>query len=192
MMADKTTFIKIDRNIVEWRWFKDSKVYHVFSWLLINANVKDHDFRQRNIPRGSLATSYESIANACGLSVSSVRRVIANLEQTHEIERTVRDHYQEIKVVNYDEYQGCSQRTAKQQPVEQPVEHPNSNNIRIYKKDKNVKNIPPKSPKGDSPPSDKNTSHLRLAADEGTADDIPDRYKDMFDNFADYWRYRNQ
>ena len=134
MMADKTTFIKIDRNIVEWRWFKDSKVYHVFSWLLINANVKDHDFRQRNIPRGSLATSYESIANACGLSVSSVRRVIANLEQTHEIERTVRDHYQEIKVVNYDEYQGCSQRTAKQQPVEQPVEHPNSNNIRIQRR----------------------------------------------------------
>ena len=140
-MAEKTTFIKIDRNITEWRWFKDSKVYHVFSWLLIKANVKKHDFQKQTINRGSLVTSYESIADACGLSVSSVRRVIKDLEDTGEIERDVKNHYQIIKIVKYDEYQGCSERTDKQQsseqPVEQPVEQANGNNIRIYKNDNN-------------------------------------------------------
>jgi len=54
-------------------------------------------------------------------------------------------------------------------------------------KEKNVKGrSAPESPSG------KNDSHLRLAADEGTVDDIPDCYRDMFDNFADYWRWRNQ
>ena len=143
-MADHTTFIKIDRNITEWRWFKDAKVFQVFSWLLIKANIKDHDFRNYKVKRGSLATSYESIANCCGMSVSSVRRVIASLEETKEIERTVRDHYQIITILNYDEYQGkpkgVQNKHQNEQPLEQPLEQANGNNQRIYKNDKNGKN----------------------------------------------------
>ena len=54
------------------------------------------------------------------------------------------------------------------------------------------KEVPPKSPTGGQSPSEKNTSHLRLGPNEGTVDDIPDSYRAMFNNFADYWRYRNQ
>ena len=42
----------------------------------------------------------------------------------------------------------------------------------------------------------RNKSHLLLKEDEGTLDDIPIKYRDgtynSFDNFADYWRFRNQ
>ena len=38
----------------------------------------------------------------------------------------------------------------------------------------------------------RNQSHLLLQADQGTADDIPARYRDQFNTFADYWGYRNQ
>lgn len=38
----------------------------------------------------------------------------------------------------------------------------------------------------------RNRSHLLLKPDEGTVDDIPTAYRDMFDNFADYWGHRNQ
>lgn len=42
----------------------------------------------------------------------------------------------------------------------------------------------------------RNRSHLLLKIDEGTLDDIPTVYRDgtyqAFDNFADYWRWRNQ
>ena len=41
-------------------------------------------------------------------------------------------------------------------------------------------------------PSGKNDAHLRLKPDQGTVDDIPESYRDMFDSFEDYWRYRNQ
>ena len=69
--------------------------------------------------------------------------------------------------------------------------HP-KNDIYPKKNTKEEKKNPPKSPQGDKPPSGKNDSHLRLSADEGTVDDIPDRYRSMFDNFADYWNWRNQ
>ena len=58
-----------------------------------------------------------------------------------------------------------------------------------------TENVHTEKNKGRSAPdplSGKNGSHLRLTADEGTVDDIPERYRGMFDNFADYWRYRNQ
>ena len=42
----------------------------------------------------------------------------------------------------------------------------------------------------------RNRSHLLLKQEEGTVDDIPTVYRDgtyqEFDNFADYWRWRNQ
>ena len=202
-MADKNKgYIKLYRGIDEWRWFKDSKVYHVFSWLLIKANVKSHPFQKEMIQRGSLVTSYESIATACGLSVSSVRRVLTALEETEEISREVKNHYQIITVLKYDEYQGCSQRTGNrqsdEQPVEQPVEQATGNNQRMNRMIKNEKNEK-KSLRSDSPSEIRrgtdefrNRSHLLLQADEGTVDDIPVRYRDQFKTFADYWGYRNQ
>ena len=63
------------------------------------------------------------------------------------------------------------------------------------------RNIPPKSPKGGLTPSGKPergtdefrlVSHLLLKPEEGTVDDIPMTYREMFNNFADYWRHRNQ
>lgn len=38
----------------------------------------------------------------------------------------------------------------------------------------------------------RNQSHLLLKPEEGTVDDIPMAYRNDFDNFADYWGYRNQ
>lgn len=197
-MAEKSTFIKLDRNIVHWRWFKDPKMYQVFSWLIIMANVKNHDFQRCTIHRGEIATSYEKIADGCGLSVSSVRRVIANLEETKEIERVVKDHYQIIKILKYDEYQGCSVRTGKQQPVEQPLEQPveqaTGNNIRIYKNIKNGKN----GKKSRSAPvplsgmSDRPYAEKMKPIDEGTINDIPEEFRDLCETYADYWRLRNR
>ncbi len=197
-MADKTTFIKIDRNITEWRWFKDSKVYHVFSWLLIKANIRDHGFQKQIIPRGSLVVSYESIADACGMSVSSVRRAIASLEETGEIKREVRNHYQVIEIIKYDEYQGCSDRTDKpqpnEQPVEQPVEQANRNNIRIYKNIKNEKNGKKKSRSAPAPLSGAENAYAlsMKPIDVGTVDDIPEEFRDICKTYEEYWRLRNR
>ena len=78
----------------------------------------------------------------------------------------------------------------------------NRKHIRECTTEKANRNKPPKSPlKGDSSPSGdpvrgtdefRNRSHVLLKEDEGTVDDIPVNYREMFDNFSEYWRYRNQ
>lgn len=67
--------------------------------------------------------------------------------------------------------------------------------------EKAYREIPPNPPKGGSSPDGefqrgtdafRNRSHELLKPEEGTVDDIPQLYREMFNSFADYWRYRNQ
>lgn len=204
-MADKTTFIKLDRNIVHWRWFQNPKILSVFIWLLIKANVKDGSFEKEVVHRGSLITSNAHIAEGCGLTISNVRTALANLEETGEIVRTVRNHYQFITIVNYESYQSDISKTRGQlaSNLDGNLDG-NSQATRNNQRIKELKNERKKEENGsvfDSPigkvnrGTDKfrNVSHLILKPDEGTADDIPARYRAMCNgDFATYVRYRNQ
>ena len=67
-MADKTTFIKIDRNILDWGWYKDANTFRVFMHLLLTANIRQHKFMGVDIGRGELATSQKSLAESLDIS----------------------------------------------------------------------------------------------------------------------------
>ena len=205
-MADQSTYIKLDRNILRWRWFQNSKILQVFLFLLLNANVEDHEFENEKIRRGEVVTSIATIEKSTGLTTSQIRNTISTLKRTGEITDRYNNKYRVITIVNYDKYQ--DNRQAKRQSKQQSTDRQATSKRQQYKNDKNVKNeknIPPKSPKGDFPPSGspkrgtdafRAKAHLLLQPDEGTVDDIPTVYRDgtyqSFDNFADYWRWRNQ
>lgn len=202
-MADKSTFIKLDRNIINWGWFKNSKVLSVFIWLLIKANVKQGHFEKDIIKRGSLVTSNAHIAEGCGLTISNVRTALADMENTGEITRIIRNHYQIITIVNYESYQSAMPKTAVQLTTNldsnsQATLMATRNNQRI--KERKNKRREEESLRSDSSYGDfvrgtdafRAKSHLLLKPEEGTVDDIPFTYRDQYDNFADYWRYKNQ
>lgn len=199
-MADKTTYIKLDRNILQWRWFKSSKVLHVFMWLLIRANIKEGHFEKDVVPRGSVVSSNAHIAESCGLTIDNVRTALANLEETGEITRIIRNRYQLITIVKYDDYQSDIINLTGQIPTDRHVKsQANPNNQR--KKEEKKERKEEDGEFFDSPTGRvkrgtdefRNQSHLLLKPDEGTADDIPERYREMCDNnFAIYWGMRNQ
>ena len=207
-MAEQSTFIKIDRNIIRWRWFKNSNTLQVFLWLLLNANVTDHDFEKETIHRGQVATSVKTISNENSLTTQQVRTALLHLKSTGEITIKSTNRYQVITIVNYSLYQDKSTNsstmvlTNNQQTDNKQI----TNNQQQYKNDKNVKNgkknIPPKSPKGDLPPSggEKQYDNLHAATmmprDKGTYDDIPLVYRDgtyqSFKTWEEYWDWSNQ
>ena len=118
-MAEKSTFIKIDRNILEWRWYKDQNTKALFLHLLIKANIKPHGFRNVTINRGELATSYPSLASETGMSMRNVRTALAHLIETGEV--TVKRHskFTVISIPRYDLYQ--SQMTGNRQASDRQV-----------------------------------------------------------------------
>lgn len=111
-MAEKSTFIKIDRNITEWRWYKDSNTFRVFLHLIVTANFKPYEFENVTIERGQVATSHERIANTLNLTIQQVRTALGHLKATGEITAKTYRRFQVISIVNYDLYQGTSTGTS--------------------------------------------------------------------------------
>ena len=98
-------YIKLSRKITEWEWYSDINVSRLFIHLLISVNWKDGRFQGVEIPRGSMATSYNSLADQTGLSVMQIRTAVKKLNLTGEI--TVKQHpkFSVITVNNYNTYQ---------------------------------------------------------------------------------------
>lgn len=104
-MSELSTYIKLNRNIKEWRWYKDANTKAVFIDLLLSANIEPHDFEKITIQRGEIATSYNSLADNNGLSYKQVRRAIKNLTTTKEITVKRYSKFIVIKILNYNKYQ---------------------------------------------------------------------------------------
>lgn len=152
-MANETTFIKLDRNIKEWRWYTNSNTFRVFVHLLLNANIKAKDFENAQLKRGELATSYDTVANALKLSNQQVRTAISHLKLTGEITVKRYSKFIVISIVNYARYQ--DKPTDKPTINQQSFNNQSTFNQQQYKKDKNIKNdkniyIPPVVPQGDT------------------------------------------
>lgn len=111
-------FIKLDRKVTEWGWYKDANTRSVFIHLLLMANFKDGEFRGVAIHKGEIATSYQSIANALDLSVQNVRTAISHLKLTGELTGKTYSKFQVLSIVNWNLYQGyqqASQQAANRQ-----------------------------------------------------------------------------
>lgn len=108
-MAEKTTWIKIDRNILDWGWYTDANTFRVFLHLLITANIKPRRFLGVMINRGEVATSYASIAETLEISTQNARTAISHLKSTGEITTKRHPRFTVISIVNYDSYQGNQQ-----------------------------------------------------------------------------------
>ncbi len=104
-MADQTTFVKLDRNLKHWRWFKNPKTLVVWIWLIMSANIESHDFEQDTIKRGEVATSRKTIASETGLTEREVRTALEHLKATGEIAVRLRPKYQVITILEYTRYQ---------------------------------------------------------------------------------------
>lgn len=104
-MAEKTTWIKLDRNILQWQWYKDHNTKEVFIHLLLKANVKPHGFMGVTIGRGELATSINSLAAETGLSLKNVRTALKHLEATGEVAIKRHSRFSVISILSYDRYQ---------------------------------------------------------------------------------------
>ena len=192
-MAEQSTFIKIDRNMKRWRWFKNTKTLIVFLWLLLEANVVDHEFEHEIIHRGEVATSLKTIGNSTGLTIQEVRTAILHLKSTGEITSRQRHKYQVISITNYCDYQDVQH--GKQHKPQHSFNRQSTGNQQQYKNDKNGKNG--KNKKGDrSAPPNPPSGGKEPDRDDGGYEDIPVKHRDgtyhSFETYQEYWDWRNQ
>ena len=143
-MAEKSTYIKLDRNMRFWRWFKNPKTVLVWVWLIMSANIEDHDFERETIHRGEVATSRKTISAATGLTEREVRTALSHLKSTGEVSVRIRPKYQVITILRYSDYQDVpSGKTSGRGPAgvrQESGKRPQSKNGKNGKNEENGKN----------------------------------------------------
>jgi len=107
-------FIKLHRKLIEWEWFSDSNTFHVFMFLLLDANHADKKWKGVMVKRGEKITSVDKIRLRTGLSTQTVRTCLKRLESTREITIKTTNRYSIITICNYDTYQCRENSTNKQ------------------------------------------------------------------------------
>ena len=98
-------YIKIDRKITEWEWYKNLNTKVVFFHCLLKANWKDGKFEGKIIKRGSFVTSIKKLSLELCLTEDEVRTAIKHLISTGEITKQTTNKYSVITVSNYELYQ---------------------------------------------------------------------------------------
>lgn len=106
-------WIKVLRKILDWEWFGDSNVVHIFLYLLLKANSDDNSWQGVAVGRGQLITSISTIQKATKLSPQQVRTALAKLEKSGEINKESNKLYTLVTITNYDSYQGGEEESNK-------------------------------------------------------------------------------
>lgn len=113
-------FIKLNRKILEWKWYPDPCTRSVFIHCLLKANWRDEQWKGYECKRGQLITSLPSLAQQTGFSVQNVRTALNHLKSTGELTDWHDSKIRIITVCNYDKYQSgqqTDQHSANRQPT---------------------------------------------------------------------------
>ena len=125
-------WIKLNRSLLEWRWYQDVNTTRLWIHLLLRANYEDRPFRDFMIHRGETAASLPTLAEETGLSVRSVRTALSHLEETGDLTRRRHGQITVISIPNYDLYQ------RDLTDDRQSVDSPSTDDRQRWKKDKKV------------------------------------------------------
>ena len=108
---------KIDRKILNWEWYTDIKVFHLFLYLLLKANHKDGTWKGNDIKRGQVIIGRLKAAKDTGLTEREVRTCIEKLKTTNEIATKTTNKFTIVTICKYDFYQ--SNNFTKDQQIDQ-------------------------------------------------------------------------
>lgn len=143
------SYIKIDRKIFEWEWYKNLNTCRLFFHILLKANWKDGKFEGKDIPRGSFVGSVKSLSLETSLTTSEVRTALKHLELTNEIAIKTYSKYSVFTVNNYNKYQDIDKQNDNQIAIKSQTISKQLATIEEYKenniKESNTKVLPKKS-----------------------------------------------
>lgn len=107
--------IKIDRKILKWEWYSDSKMVHLFIHLLLSANHKDNKYQGVEIKRGQLIVGRLKLAATVGFTENQIRACLNRLKKTGEITIKTTNKFSIVTICKYDTYQSYKENNNQQE-----------------------------------------------------------------------------
>lgn len=131
-------YIKLNRKIQKWGWYKDSNTKCVFLELLLRANYEPGEYRGVQIEAGQAVYGRKELALRLGISEQGVRTAIDHLKSTHEIRTYSTNKFTVATIENWDLYQGSDDEDNQRSTNNQPT---TNQQLTTSKKEKNKEDI---------------------------------------------------
>jgi biotin operon repressor len=109
-----SSFVTLDRKILEWEWYTDSNTMRLFIHCLIKANWKEKEWMGTTIKRGSFITSGDKLSDQLNLSRKQIITSLKKLKQTGEIITKGHNKYTLVTIIKYDDYQKINKEEGQQ------------------------------------------------------------------------------
>ena len=104
----KDGWIKLYRNVTNWRLYENDFMFKFFVTLLANANVYEKKWNGTTIKRGQILTSISHLSRQFNKTTRQIRTALDNMEG-EEIEITTTNRFTIISIKNYESYQDICQ-----------------------------------------------------------------------------------
>lgn len=111
-------YIKINRSILEWEWYKNINTKVLFLHMILKANWKEGKFEGNTIERGSFVSSIHKLSEETGLTEREVRTAISHLKKTNELTSKSHNKYTIFTIEKYNVYQASEDSEDKQETDE--------------------------------------------------------------------------
>lgn len=98
-------FIKLSRNMLGWRWYRDNNTKAVFVHFLMDAAREPTKVDGIQLQRGQCFVSMPKLAKALHMGMSRIRTALGHLQETGEISVDANYRGNFITVTNYEIYQ---------------------------------------------------------------------------------------
>lgn len=129
-------YIKLNRKILEWEWYKDEHTKNLFLHCLLKANWKEGKFKGTTVPRGSFISSVQKLSEETNLSVQQIKTALKHLKSTGEVTSKATNKFTVFTIKNYGIYQDINQQDNQQVTSNQQTNNQQVTTIEERKKER--------------------------------------------------------
>ena len=98
-------WLKINRSILKWGWYKDANTMRVFIDILLHTNYEDGEYMGHPVKIGQCVIGRKALAERLGISEQSVRTALKHLQKTKEITIKSTNKFSIATITNWAMYQ---------------------------------------------------------------------------------------
>ncbi len=129
-------WVKLDRKITNWGWYKDANTFRVFTHLLLTANWEPSEYQGHTIGRGEVVIGVNALSSQIGISVQATRTSLKKLEKSGEINKRSTNKFSIVSICNYDTYQSKELPSNKRTTNEQQTSNKRATTSKEEKKER--------------------------------------------------------
>lgn len=75
-MNTDNSWIKLPRMFMNWQWYQNTNMVHLYLYLLLNANIENKLYCGISIQRGECLVSLSTLSRDTGISRDSLKRYL--------------------------------------------------------------------------------------------------------------------